>query len=95
MKDNILDQAEKARLNVLITAIRSSLASVTNELIAKEKLLSEKTNDYSKEKFAKERLASKRDKTNQAISDLGKMLLELYGQKKKSNTITLSSFFGL
>jgi hypothetical protein len=95
MKDNILDQAEKARLNVLITAIRSSLASVTNELIAKEKLLSEKTNDYSKEKFAKERLASKRDKTNQAISDLGKMLLELNGQKKKSNTITLSSFFGL
>ena len=95
MEDNILDQAEKARLTVLITAIRSSLASVRNELIANKELLLEKTNDYSKEKFAKERLASKRDKTNQAISDLGKMLLELNGQKKKSNTITLSSFFGL
>ena len=95
MEDNILDQAEKARLNVLITNIQKSIASVRNELIANKELLLEKTNDYSKEKFAKERLASKRDKTNQAISDLGKMLLELNGQKKKSNTITLSSFFGL
>ena len=99
MEDNILDQAEKAILRAQITAIQTSLANVRNELNAKltdkDKLLLEKTNDYSKEKFAKERLASKRDKTNQAISDLGKMLLELNGQKKKSNTITLSSFFGL
>ena len=95
MEDGIMSEQEKANLGIQITKIQNDLTSVRNELIVNKELLLEKTNDYSKEKFAKERLASKRDKTNQSISDLGKMLLELNGQKKKSNTITLSSFFGL